>query len=57
MRCRACDCLLTDFEATRKEPDGYLDLCDGCLDPVSVPEYVDHPDKLDIWDAVDEDNV
>ena len=55
MRCRACDCLLTDFEATRKEPDGYLDLCDGCLDPVSPTEYLD---KLDPpWDTFDEDNV
>ena len=55
MRCRACDCLLTDFEATRKESDGYLDLCDGCLDPFSPTEYLD---KLDPpWDTFDEDNV
>lgn len=32
MRCIACDCLLTDFEATRKSvnTNQYLDLCNTC---------------------------
>ena len=33
MRCIACDCLLTDFEATRKSDatKEYLDLCNRCV--------------------------
>jgi len=31
MRCATCDRLLTDYEATRKDPEGeYLDLCGPC---------------------------
>jgi hypothetical protein len=32
MRCRFCDCLLTDKESTAKGEDGhYLDICADCL--------------------------
>jgi hypothetical protein len=32
MRCLACDCALTDFEATRKTESGfYIDLCNKCF--------------------------
>lgn len=32
MRCLACDCALTDFEATRKTISGhYVDLCNRCF--------------------------
>lgn len=32
MHCLACDCLLSDFEATRKYENGeFIDLCNHCL--------------------------
>jgi len=32
MKCRACDVILTDFEATRKYESGeYIDLCNHCF--------------------------
>lgn len=32
MKCRACDVILTDFEATRKYETGeFIDLCDYCF--------------------------
>jgi hypothetical protein len=36
MRCLACDCVLTDFEATRKAKDSgqYVDLCDRCFETI-----------------------
>lgn len=36
MRCRACDCVLTDFEATRKSKESgqYVDLCDPCFETI-----------------------
>jgi hypothetical protein len=45
MKCKACDCLLTDFETTRKfvKEDGkveYPDLCNDCLDESDLDELV-----------------
>lgn len=36
MRCKACDCIMTDFEATRKakESGQYVDLCDRCFEHI-----------------------
>lgn len=36
MRCLSCNCVLSDFEATRKsERTGeFLDLCNHCLDTI-----------------------
>lgn len=33
MRCQACDCPLSDEEATNKDPDSgeYMDMCEACL--------------------------
>lgn len=33
MRCKMCDALLSDYEATRKDPTSgeYLDTCGECL--------------------------
>ena len=32
MRCRICNCILSDEEATEKDDNGdFLDICDGCL--------------------------
>lgn len=36
MRCRACDCVLSDFEATRKYktiPE-FVDLCERCFSTI-----------------------
>ena len=37
MRCYSCDCLLSDFEATRKSKTTgeYLDLCNSCFSEVA----------------------
>ena len=37
MRCVACNCVLTDFEATRKgvNTGEYIDLCNKCLSTIS----------------------
>lgn len=52
MRCLACDCLLSDREATRRSivTDEFLDLCDHCFSTVADvlgaydrPEYADGP--------------
>jgi hypothetical protein len=33
--CAACDCLLTDIEATRKDIHGdYVELCNVCIYPI-----------------------
>jgi hypothetical protein len=47
MRCLSCDCILTDYEATRKSAhtDQYIDLCNRCF------SYVD--DDLDVVDRPD----
>jgi hypothetical protein len=32
MRCRICDCILTDTEAVAKDENGkFLDICEACL--------------------------
>jgi NAD-dependent SIR2 family protein deacetylase len=33
MRCQACNKLLNDFESTRKDKHGYIDLCNKCYSP------------------------
>lgn len=61
MRCRACDCVLTDFEATRKAKHSmqYVDLCERCFDTIRdefpVIEREDlKPNKTFEWDIEDE---
>ena len=43
MRCLACDCSLTDFEATRKSltTEEYVDLCDRCF-ALAFPDDIDN---------------
>ena len=47
MKCRACDCLLTNFESTRKSitTGDYIDFCNTCFeyikDEVQVIERED----------------
>ena len=44
MKCAACDCILSDREATRKGPSGeFLELCDHDLANSGIYEVVDNP--------------
>lgn len=52
MRCQACDCELTDYEATRKDEHGvYLDFCSGCY--FTVRDEVPSSSRKDLEDIVD----
>ena len=45
MRCRICDVILSDYEATKKDNDGqYLDTCGQCLG--SIREALQDFDKV-----------
>lgn len=57
MRCRSCDCSLSDFESTRKDVNGeYIDMCNGCFHQSDVnymviergdlAEYDDNGDEV-----------
>tara|TARA_R110002153_G_scaffold254359_1_gene412771 strand:- start:318 stop:503 length:186 start_codon:yes stop_codon:yes gene_type:complete len=61
MRCKACNALLTDYEATRKSNNSkeFLDLCNDCyksinddvevidnIKNINYQDYVDFEDKL-----------
>ena len=37
MKCLSCDCILTDFEATRKSrvTKEYIDLCSSCYSTIA----------------------
>lgn len=44
MKCRACDCILTDYEATRKYVDGsFIDLCNTCFSGLDI-QSIDNPE-------------
>jgi hypothetical protein len=55
MRCRACNCELTDFESTRKSimTGEYFDLCNSCFatirdDIYAIERYdLEHDEVLD----------
>ena len=57
MRCRICDVILSDYEATKKDNDGqYLDTCGQCLGSIreALQDFdKDLPYKYDI--GLDED--
>lgn len=55
MRCRACNCVLTDFEATRKTnlTHEYVDLCNRCYIPVEGQQVVERYDLLTVEDGED----
>ena len=47
MRCRACNVILTDYEATRKyadAPNVYIDLCNNCF---NVANNISEIDAID----------
>ena len=65
MRCKACDKLLSDFEATRKivysdNTVEYPDLCNNCFEPsvfVGNSAVVERDDLADIEDIEIESEV
>ena len=48
MKCLSCDCILTDFESTRKSfrTGEYLDLCDNCI--VDIKEDLEVVEQEDL---------
>ena len=58
MRCKACDVVLTDYEATRKSALTleYIDLCEACFSYIAddVP-VIDRPDLLN-YTVIEEDD-
>jgi hypothetical protein len=54
MKCKACDEILTDYEATRKvlETNEYLELCNNCFD--SENDGVLTLDRADLKHVTDE---
>jgi len=48
MRCLSCNCVLTDFEATRKgaNTNNYIDLCNRCFK--SIAEDIDVIERSDL---------
>jgi len=42
MRCLSCNCVLTDFEATRKGANtgNYIDLCNRCFKSIAEDIHV-----------------
>lgn len=68
MRCLACNCELSDFEATRKwiQSHEFVDLCNRCFqgiksDAALVEEREDLrtfevlPEPITMWEITDED--
>ena len=53
MRCKACDKLLSDFEATRKytKSNEFVDLCNDCFKYVSDVEVKERPDLQKQYDV------
>jgi hypothetical protein len=52
MRCKACDKLLTDFEATRKyeKSNDFVDLCNDCFKYVPDVQVKERPDLQKPYD-------
>jgi hypothetical protein len=57
MRCKACDVLLTDYEATRKSAESmeFIDLCNRCYS--YIVDEVDTIDREDLRDIADEEET
>jgi hypothetical protein len=57
MRCRACDALLTDYEATRKSAEtlDFIDLCNNCYQYIA--EDVPIIDRADLRELADEEET
>lgn len=53
MRCLSCNCVLTDFEATRKAvvTGEYIDMCNKCF--LTIAEDIEYTERDDL-NAYDE---
>jgi hypothetical protein len=52
MKCLACDKVLNDYEATRKNSTGdYVDLCNGCIAQTTDDTYSTH--RIDLESEAD----
>lgn len=57
MKCLSCDCILNDYEATRKYEDGeYIDLCNKCIEGLEIVSYT-REDLLGVTDADGSDST
>lgn len=59
MRCVACNCVLTDFEATRKgvNTGEYIDLCNKCYSTIAADiDVTEREDLNEYGDAEEYDN-
>lgn len=57
MHCRCCDCLLSDFESTRKNADTgeYLDMCDKCFKESGLGKIIDVIERQDLVEEFEEE--
>ncbi len=62
-RCRACDCILSDYELTRKSAvtGEYYDLCNHCFSYIKSDVYfkerIDLQDNSDEFEEIDEEGL
>lgn len=65
MRCLSCNCVLTDYESTRKSAhtNDYIDLCNRCfssveddMDTVDRPD-LEHEDAESYEDSLDNEEL
>ena len=56
-RCRSCDCILNDYEMTRKSAvtGEYYDLCSKCFSTIRTDVY--YRERLDLKDNSDDEEV
>jgi hypothetical protein len=60
MKCICCDCILTDFEATRRNArtKEFLDICNSCFEPIKNEfTVVEREDLRNTVQVEDEDYV
>ena len=56
MRCLACNRLLSDYEATRKNKDGeFIDLCSHCISPEDYDYTVERESDIFVDSYSDEE--
>jgi len=50
MRCLSCNCILTDFEATRKAvvTGEYIDMCNHCFK--SIEDLIEYTERDDLYE-------
>jgi hypothetical protein len=57
VRCIACNVELNDFEATRKNSEGYVDLCNYCYSSVSSLQSTDRMDLIKDSDNINSEEL